>query len=131
MITIAGSSTAGLAKAEKISRSEEDRLKEACQGFEAIFIHQMLKSMRQATMDGGLIKKSNAEKIFTDMLDQEMAEMQSKSSRNGISDLLFEQLKTTLKQEDSEGDKMNGAPAILPAGGYVPRVSGNAFNKIG
>ena len=131
MITIAGSATAGLAKAEKTVRSEEDKLKEACQGFEAIFVHQMLKTMRQATMDGGLIKKSNAEKIFTDMLDQEMAEIQSKTSRNGIADMLFEQLKITLKLEQPESGKKDSAPSILPAGGYAPRKNENIINSIG
>ncbi|MDR0453518.1 MAG: rod-binding protein [Deferribacteraceae bacterium] len=128
MITTAGSATAGQAIAQKNTRTEEDKLREACQGFEAIFTHQMLKTMRTATMDGGLIKKSNAEKIFTDMLDQEMAEIQSKTSRNGIADMLFEQLKTTLVKEYPENGK-NGKNTDLR--GCMPRRNGNILNKIG
>ncbi len=130
MVTIAGSATASQAKAEKTTRSEEDRLKEACQGFEAIFVHQMLKSMRNATMDGGLIKKSNAEKIFTDMLDQETAEIQAKNSINGIADMLFAQLKGTLAQERPESEKQNPLQRGLP-GVYAPRKNESVINNIG
>jgi flagellar protein FlgJ len=96
MITTPYHATPELARAEKTATSEEQRLREACQGFEAIFIHQMMKSMRNATMDGGLVKKSNAEKIFTDMLDQEYADMFSKNMSGGVADMLFQQLKSTL-----------------------------------
>ena len=130
MITTVGSATAEQAKAEKTTRSEEDRLKEACQGFEAIFMHQLLKSMRAATLDGGLVKKSNAEKIFTDMLDQEMAEIESKNSRNGIADLLFDQLKKTLTPERPGEDKEGSVPKILP-GAYTTRRNENTLEISG
>jgi flagellar protein FlgJ len=89
-----------IARGEKISSSEEERLREACQGFEAIFLHQMLKSMRAAStsMEGELFKKSNAEKIFTDMLDQQYAENMSKNSVGGLADVLFEQLRVSLQK---------------------------------
>ena len=95
--------TPELAWAEKNTTSEEQRLKEACQGFEAIFFHQMLKSMRKATMDGGFIKKSNAEKIFTDMLDQEYADTLARNMSGGLADMLFEQLKASLIGTESAG----------------------------
>jgi flagellar protein FlgJ len=95
------SPTPDIAKAEKNSRTEEQRLKEACQGFEAIFTHQMLKTMRASSPEGGFLEKSNGEKIFTDMLDMELADVSSKANRGGIADMLFEQLKSTLGRTDT------------------------------
>lgn len=107
MITTVGETNADLARSKRLLKTDEDRLKEACQGFESLLTHKMMQTMRSATMDGGFLKKNNMEKFFTDMLDQELAESASKNSRNGIADILFNSLKHTLGgQELAKTDQL-------------------------
>lgn len=76
-----------------IKRSEDDKkLKESCQEFEAIFIKQMLNSMKKSVNKSGLIKESMGEKIFDDMLYDEYAQNMSKSSSFGIAEMMYKQL---------------------------------------
>jgi flagellar protein FlgJ len=108
-------SSPSLAKVSK-GTTEEEKLRKACQGFEAIFMNQMMKSMRSAsaTQEGGLIKKSNAEKIFTEMMDEELSKTAAESSVNGIADIMFNQLKTTLNSATPEEAMKNANPAFFP-----------------
>lgn len=69
-----------------------DKLKEACQEFESYFLSEMIKNMRKTVPDGGLIKKSNGEKIYQEMLDSEYASNISKEKGVGLSELMFRQL---------------------------------------
>ena len=61
------------------------------QEFESLFTHQMLKQMRSAVPKSDFIHGGNAEKIFTDMLDQEISKIASKRGI-GISDMVYAQL---------------------------------------
>lgn len=54
--------------------SNDRRLKEACSDFEAIFIKQMLDSMRKTVSKSGLMGGGMAEDIFEDMLYEKYAE---------------------------------------------------------
>ncbi len=76
-------------------RSRNDRrLKEACSDFEAIFIKQMLDSMRKTVDKSGLMDGGMAENIFQDMLYDKYAEKMSKTGNFGIKDILYKQLKS-------------------------------------
>ena len=76
-------------------RSRNDRrLKEACSDFEAIFIKQMLDSMRKTVNKSGLMDGGMAEEIFQDMLYDKYAEKMSKTGNFGIKDILYKQLKS-------------------------------------
>lgn len=67
--------------------------KEVARQFEALFIHQMLKSMRQTIQDGGMSGEESAgRRIFTDMFDQEMAERASHQGGIGLADLVYRHL---------------------------------------
>lgn len=90
------SSSADLAKSMRNSGSEDEKLKEACKSFESFFTYKMLQTMRNATMDGGLVRKSNGEKIFTDMLDAEYGDLSAENSVNGIADMLYNSMKETI-----------------------------------
>lgn len=83
---------------------EEKALKSACEDFEAIFIHMMLKSGRNTVSEGGLVEKSNGTKMFEDMYDQEMASAMSKSGDGGIgiAKMLYEQMKLGLNHKRPE-----------------------------
>lgn len=89
---------------------EEKALKSACEDFEAIFIHMMLKSGRNTVSEGGLIEKSNGTKMFEDMYDQEMAAAMSKSGQGGIgiANMLYKQMSLGLNYKRPEVEENLG-----------------------
>ncbi|GIT03324.1 MAG: hypothetical protein CM1200mP28_05830 [Deltaproteobacteria bacterium] len=74
------------------------RLREASNEFEAIFIQQMLKTMRKTSLESNFIKKSEGEKIFRSMLDEQYAILSAKSGRLGLGEMIYQQLKSNLKK---------------------------------
>lgn len=78
---------------DSISRSNDDKkLKETCQEFEAMFIKQMLNSMKKTVNKSGLIKENMGEEVFDDMLYDEYAKNMSLTSDFGISEMMYKQL---------------------------------------
>lgn len=76
-----------------IKRSSDDKkLKESCQEFEAMFIKQMLNTMKSTVKKSGLINESMGEKVFDDMLYDEYAMKMARESSFGISEMMYKQL---------------------------------------
>jgi len=73
-------------------QDEEKKLREACQGFEAVFINKLLKQMRDTVQKSDLLH-SPYEDSYLSMFDQEMADKLSKDGGIGIGDMLYQQLK--------------------------------------
>ncbi|PKM90114.1 MAG: muramidase [Firmicutes bacterium HGW-Firmicutes-12] len=89
----------------KESGQDDQKLREACLGIEAMFIHQMLTQMRATVPQGGLIKESNAEKIYRDMLDERYSEIMAKSTNNlGLADMVYNQLKAQESANTENGN---------------------------
>jgi peptidoglycan hydrolase FlgJ len=89
-------------EAKKVStdqKSIEDKaknlkeLKDACDGFEEIFVHKMLQVMREAGPKSDFISGGRGEEIFQDMLDENYAKLISQSDRLGLSKMIFEHSK--------------------------------------
>ncbi|MCL1980704.1 MAG: rod-binding protein [Proteobacteria bacterium] len=74
-------------------------LKKSCQDFEAIFIQSMLKAMRKTVPEGGLFAKSNATKIFEEMMDQDIAAGIAKKQSTGLAEQIYRQLEKKLPKE--------------------------------
>ncbi|MCD6581683.1 MAG: rod-binding protein [Desulfuromusa sp.] len=69
-----------------------EKLKEAAQQFEAIFIQQMYKEMRKTIPDDGLIQRGNADDIYTQLQDLEAAKVTAQQGGIGLADLMMQQL---------------------------------------
>ncbi len=65
-------------------------IKEAAKQFESLFMRELLKSMREATMKSGLMD-SDGEKLGTDLLDQQFA-VQLSGMPGGLTDAIARQL---------------------------------------
>ena len=85
--------TAGLSP-EGSANSEDDKLRKACSDFQAIFIKQMLDTMRKTVQKGGLLEGGQAEEIFEDMLYDEYAQKMSETANLGLDDMIYIQLST-------------------------------------
>lgn len=75
-----------------VENKDKEKLKEACNQFEEYFLNQLMKQMRSTVVESSLVKKGQAEEMFTEMLDQELTKKSVKSGGIGISDMLFNQL---------------------------------------
>jgi len=69
-------------------------LKEAATQFEAMFINMMMKSMRDASPQDGIMD-SQQSKMYTSMLDQQTSQNLAKRG-TGLADVLLRQLSSTL-----------------------------------
>ncbi|MFZ5943904.1 MAG: rod-binding protein [Bacillota bacterium] len=84
------------------SSQDKEKLINACQEFESLFIHQMISQMRAAIPEGGLLPKSQGEKIFEDMLDEQYALKMSKSGGIGLAKILYEDLSKNLASTNDD-----------------------------
>lgn len=129
--------------------SKEAALKKAAQEFEALFIYQMLKAMRQTVPDDGLFKGVTGKDTYLDITDQQFASTMAKEGGMGLADLIYKSMLPRL--EETQGMKENsGAPHKLeetqgtndkpavPAGlekpgggkeGFVPPLSGGVVSS--
>ena len=86
---------AGYVPKNKMTAEEREaqKLREACQGFEAMFLSMMYKQMRATVPESELFgKKSNAIQIFEDMRDTELMNSVAKGGGIGIADMMYKQL---------------------------------------
>lgn len=72
------------------------KLREACEGFEAMFLSMMYKQMRATVPKDGLFGHSNAIDIFEDLRDTELMNAAAKSGGIGLADMMFKQLSPTV-----------------------------------
>lgn len=82
--------------------NDKAALKEAAKQFEALFMRELLKSMREATSKSGLFD-SQGEQLGTDLLDQQFS-VQLAGLPGGLSEAIERQL----------GGRMGGDAAALP-----------------
>lgn len=71
-------------------RAPDEALKTAAKQFESVFLNMMLKSMRDATPQDGMMD-SEQTKMFTGMLDQQLAQNMANKGI-GLADMLVKQL---------------------------------------
>lgn len=75
------------------SQSEDHKkLRQSTQDFEALFIKQMLNSMKKTVTKSGLLDGGMGQEIFEDMLYDEYAKKMSETANLGISEMMFRQL---------------------------------------
>lgn len=85
---------AGLSKKVKnIKNSEDEKLKKACQDFEGIMLHQILKTMRKTVPEGGILPKSQGVDLWESMYDEKLSYSMSSLERGtGLAKFLYEDL---------------------------------------
>lgn len=69
-----------------------EKLLNACQQFEAVFIKQMLDAMRNTVPKNGMLDGGIGRNIYEDMLYQQYADKMAKTANLGLARLLYNQL---------------------------------------
>ena len=88
-------------------------LKEAATQFEAMFINMMMKSMRDATPQDGVLD-SQQSKMYTSMLDQQTSQNLAKRG-TGLADVLMRQLSNTTQFSAEEAAASPRASSMASA----------------
>jgi peptidoglycan hydrolase FlgJ len=89
----------------------QEALKSAAKQFEAVFMQMLLKSMRDAVPESGLLGGGSEEKMFTGMFDQELS--QRLAGRGlGIADMIVKQLSRPGASNAAEDQPPGAAPTI-------------------
>ena len=79
--------------------TDDAKLREAANDFEAIFIQQMLKTMRKTSFESDLLPKSEGEKVFQSLLDEQYAQISAKSGSLGLGEMIYQQLKPKVNKK--------------------------------
>jgi len=75
--------------ATSLTEKERADLKKAAQEFEAIFIAQLLKVMRETIEESGMEGSGFGKTIYTELFDQEMANDMARRGVIGIGDMIY------------------------------------------
>jgi flagellar protein FlgJ len=101
------------------ARDPKAAIREAAKQFEALFMHELMKSMRQATQTSGVPDDSTTQ-LGTEMLDTQFAQ-QMTGLRGGLSEAIARHLERQLgiapgaAPGEATGDALHGAtPTKLP-----------------
>jgi flagellar protein FlgJ len=101
-----GTIAAGAAKTGQADSPELAKLKKVGQQFEAVFLRQMIGSMRSASLGDGVFDSSATDQ-FREMSDAKMADTMAGKGALGVADLLVKQL----------GARLVGSAAATAASG--------------
>ena len=74
------------------SNNQDQELKAVAQEFESLFVHLMLKEMRNSVAESDYLDTGLQGDIFEDMLDQEYAKEIASSEQLNLSKVIYEQL---------------------------------------
>ena len=126
-----------LDQSERLQK-QDDQLRQAAKMYEQHFMREMVKAMRQAVPEGGLLEKSMGEKIFSEQLDNQYVEQWSDKGGVGLADMIHAHIKERFfpkgpSPEAPKGplplDKKNGIQwkAEEPKGGSIQFKSDSAM----
>ncbi|MCL2702175.1 MAG: rod-binding protein [Defluviitaleaceae bacterium] len=87
-------------------------LMDACKAFESYFLQIMFKEMRNTIPEAkdGFFVKSNAEKIFEGMLDEQMSIMAANNGGIGLAAFMFRQMQREGLTYENAGSLGQGQP---------------------
>jgi len=97
---------------------------EIIQQFEALFLQQMLKSMRTASLAEGLFQSDQSE-FYRDMYDQQIATDLAKKELLGIANIINRQLGTGATHASHDGETINHAKGMPIDHGDIASININ------
>jgi flagellar protein FlgJ len=102
-----------------------ETIRETAKQFEALFMRELMKSMRETTMKSDLLGEDPMGDMGTSMLDEQYA-LQMSGMRGGLSEIIAKQLMRQLKVDDKEGQAAAQDTASTVAS--TPATTAQALN---
>ncbi len=105
---------------EKFLSMQKDKLRTLAESFESLLTNEIFKSMRKISFsdddEKGLFQTTQEEKIFTSMLDAEIADMASHKNPYGLSEMVYQSLLPTLEGwHENRTNQLRSAGVIVPS----------------
>lgn len=105
----------GLQRSSLSPQAKEKKLREACEGFESIFIQNMWKEMRK-TVNQTSFLHGKEEQFWQDMYDQELAKKMTEAGGIGLANMMYAQLSSHLTSASRTTAMMaNPRPNFVPS----------------
>jgi flagellar protein FlgJ len=106
------------------SASTRQALRGAAEQFEAVFLNQLVSAMRKTVGDGGLVAKSQGEKMFEGMLDEEWAKnLAGRHGPGGLSEMIYRQLSRRMGLDSDAADATAGNLQASPPASTHPLLT--------
>ena len=107
----------GLKGGGQTKEAMREGLRAASKEFEAIFVYQVISAMRQTIGENTMMPKSNGEKIFEGMLDEEWSKrLAGGNGPCGLTEILYRQLSRQMNLEEEPSVASSGTvdvPSLL------------------
>ena len=110
-----------LKKTLSVGKTKEAKLREACQGFESVFISKLFSQMRATVPKDGLLHGQYEEQYYS-MFDKAMSDKMAADGGIGLADMMYRQLKGQIA---AKGAGKAEAGDILPANRPVAAHGGS------
>lgn len=102
-----------------------EAIKETAKQFESLFMRELLKSMREATMKSGMMDSAGSD-LGTDLLDQQFA-VQMSGRAGGLSDLIAQQLSRQMGGAEVSPLALDQQPTVAPRTARAQASSAAAY----
>ena len=79
--------------------AKKAKLRKAAGDFEAIFVRQILKSMRSTLTNGGMFGSGSVGEIYSDMMDNAISEKIAERGDMGLADIIYKQMVKSIESE--------------------------------
>ena len=112
--------TLGALKA-RAGQNTPESIQEAAKQFESLFMRELIKSMREATMKSGLLDSPGGD-LGADLLDQQFA-VQLSGQPGGLSELIAKQLSRQMGEPAADMPKPAPAAGPSPVSSAVPQAT--------
>lgn len=94
-------------------KNSKSAIKETAKQFESLFMRELIKSMREATMKSGMLDSPGGD-LGTDLLDQQFA-VQMSGKSGGLSDLIEQQLTRQMGTPPAGASQTSKSAAVSPS----------------
>ncbi|HBG46144.1 MAG TPA: hypothetical protein DDW94_04050 [Deltaproteobacteria bacterium] len=108
---------------KSLARDNPAELKKAVADFEALFINQMLKTMRETIDKNELFHGGSGEEIYTSLLDTELSKDMARAGGIGLGEMLLRELSKVESAVEGETIKTElppRLPAVTPLRSVAP-----------
>lgn len=113
----------GLGGRKLSPEAREKKLREACEGFESVFIQKMWQEMRNTIPKSGLMH-GKEERFWQDMYDQELSKSMTSAGGIGLADMMYAQLSRNLVSASRSAAGASQSRAFTPeAAPFLDTVS--------
>ncbi len=80
---------------------QDDGLRRVAHQLEGVFVEHLFRAMRETVPEGGLVDGGSGEEIFTNMLDQQLADSLAAGWDRGLGAAIYRQLRAVTQSTEA------------------------------